>query len=66
MELPDNFLEEEDREEINNLSLTIRMLADIFNESGGTTEGLRMGAAAFRQSADRFDQIADRIEREAE
>lgn len=68
MKLPDEFLLDEDREEMDILTKSIETLADCFryDSESATTEGLRMAAGMFRAGAARLELIADRVESEAE
>jgi len=63
MYLRDEHMTDEDRQEIIALCQTIDVLAELFHENEGTTEGLRMASAAFRHGADVLDRVADRAEK---
>lgn len=71
--LPNQFLTEDDYDELNALGGSVDVLASIFLEQDQpgieaqrlTTDTLRMAAAAMRAGATRLEIIADRVEKEA-
>lgn len=61
MELPEEFLTPDEREEIAALADSMDIIADVFG-GRGTMEGLRMGIAIMRRGADVLEGAANRLD----